>query len=128
MILFVVVIVVVAFYRQWVVVESPTVDKSGDESTRLNIKIDQKKARDDIQSLIGSTTLDGVIQSVNLADKQLDLKVGNTTHSLRVTDATIIERGDQRISFESLQIGEKAAVKTKEDQNARIARSIAVKP
>lgn len=66
------------------------------------------------------------ITPVNREQKQLMLQVGSATYTLGVTEKTTIERGNQKVSLESLRVGEPATVKVQEDQGARVAISVSV--
>jgi hypothetical protein len=131
----------VAFYRNWIVVET----KPGDDSTLINIKVDRAKAREDLkeareqtrelagkaregaENLVGKT-LKGEITAVNAKEGQLTVMADGQPHTVRIAKDASIERDQVRVDVDSLQVGEQATIKVKEEDGVTVAHSVTVGP
>ena len=110
-------LIAVAWYRNWLVVDTERPSETGDGSTQIHIKIDPKKAREDVGGFVGGSTLQGEITAVNAEGHEFMLRSGEVTHQVRVGPQTALRRGSEATTLESLQIGERASVRLKDEKS-----------
>jgi Cu/Ag efflux protein CusF len=137
----------VAFYQNWIVIQT---DRSDEESTTVQIKVDQSQAREDIkeavktveeaaknareqvqqgrEQLTGAKKLTGEIMEVDLQSRALTIKAEDQVHELRLAADAIIQRGQQPAELESLRPGDRATVHIKERDGATLVESLTVEP
>ena len=136
--LFCVAVLGVAYYRQWVTVET----QPGKETSGINITVDRGKAREDLQgardqakglvqkaregaqNLVGPSALEGEVMVVSPEFEQMMLQVGDKTYTIVVAKDAAIQRDDQPAALDALQVGDKATIKVKEEDGIFIAHTI----
>lgn len=140
LVLVVVALAGVAFYRNWIVVLS----QPGKDSTDINIKVDRSKAREDLreareetrelaqkarEKLVGTTsTVEGEIMAVDSQQRHLKLMISGQEQTIRVDKDAAIERDKEKIGLDALKVGEKISAKVKEENGEKVAQSITVNP
>jgi hypothetical protein len=132
----------VAFYRNWIVVEKAPAP-SGD-ATQINITVDRAKARHDIQearqeaselvqkaregaeNLVQTSTLKGEIQAIDPEARQVTLMVDGQPQVVHVQADADVQRDNAKVSLEALKVGDIATVKIKDEKGVKAAQSVSV--